>query len=196
MWEMMVDHHNILIPLVSSLLMLVLGPLIIDVMSVGRKIGRFLRAIARFLAHDDSVVVVTDDDSLILLNGDNPPPPTCDDDAAAAAVMARLGLSSRGRSGVVAMDMECQGCDTMDVVDELLDRKMVSERELEEAFCVFDRNEDGFISAAELWSVMRRLGFQEGERYEDCMRMICTFDEDRDGRISYSEFRRMMEDAV
>jgi Ca2+-binding EF-hand superfamily protein len=33
-----------------------------------------------------------------------------------------------------------------------------SERELEEAFHVFDRGEDGFICAAELWAVMRRLG--------------------------------------
>lgn len=94
--------------------------------------------------------------------------------------------------------MECQGCDIpMDAtVDELLDRKMASEDELKDAFYVFDRNEDGFICASELWSVMRRLGFKEGQRYEDCMRMIHTFDEDRDGRISYLEFRRMMEDAV
>uniref|UniRef100_J3MJH9 EF-hand domain-containing protein n=1 Tax=Oryza brachyantha TaxID=4533 RepID=J3MJH9_ORYBR len=78
-------------------------------------------------------------------------------------------------------------------MDELLDRKTASEGELKEAFCVFDGNEDGFVCAVELWSVMRRLGFKEGRRYEDCMRMSHIFDEDRDGRISYLEFRRMME---
>ncbi|EEE66822.1 calmodulin-1 [Oryza sativa Japonica Group] len=189
---MMMDH-NILIPLVSSLMMLVLGPLIIDVISVSNKIGRLFSAIARFLAHDDSVI-----NSMVV---DNDPPPSsqllgggvsCFD---AMTVTTRLGLRWQ-RSGEAAM--ECQGCDIpMDAtVDELLDRKMASEGELKDAFYVFDRNEDGFICASELWSVMRRLGFKEGQRYEDCMRMIHTFDEDRDGRISYLEFRRMMEDAV
>ncbi|OEL16642.1 hypothetical protein BAE44_0022339 [Dichanthelium oligosanthes] len=69
-----------------------------------------------------------------------------------------------------------------------------SERELEEAFFVFDRGEDGFICAAELWAVMRRLGFAEGARFEDCQRMIRAYDDD--GRISFPEFKRMVENAA
>uniref|UniRef100_J3MJH6 EF-hand domain-containing protein n=2 Tax=Oryza brachyantha TaxID=4533 RepID=J3MJH6_ORYBR len=187
--------HNILVPLLSSLVMLVLGPLIIDVISVSKKIGKFLSIALRFLAHDGSVI-----DSMIM-DDDDPPSSrrllgegrmTCHD---ATVVTMRLGLRWR-MSGEAAM--ECQGCDNLmgAAMDELLDRKTASESELKEAFYVFDRNEDGFICAAELWSVMRRLGFKEGRRYEDCMRMIHTFDEDKDGRISYLEFRRMMEGVV
>ncbi|KAG0450986.1 hypothetical protein HPP92_026457 [Vanilla planifolia] len=63
-------------------------------------------------------------------------------------------------------------------------------------FLRFDRNEDGFITAEEVWNVMRRLGFEEGRRLEDCERMIRAFDEDGDGKISFLEFRRMMENAI
>lgn len=134
----------------------------------------------RFLAHDDTIV-----DPVIL---DENPPPSCYD---AATVMARLGLAGWSCAEAV----KCQGCDLMSVVDELMDGKTATAGELEEAFYVFDRDEDGFICAAELWNVMRRLGFEEGARYEDCVKMIAAFDEDGDGQISLLEFRRMMENA-
>lgn len=79
---------------------------------------------------------------------------------------------------------------------EFLDSKNASLEELKEVFYVFDRNEDGFITPFELWSVLRRLGLKEGMRYEDCEEMIRVYDKDGDGRISLSEFKDMMEQAL
>lgn len=103
----------------------------------------------------------------------------------AAAVLARLGMGTGEGGG-----------DGTRAVGELLEEKVASEWELKEAFYVFDRNEDGFISADELWNVMRRLGFEEGRRVEDCERMIKVFDEDGDGKISFLEFKRMLENTT
>jgi Ca2+-binding EF-hand superfamily protein len=83
-----------------------------------------------------------------------------------------------------------------EAVDDLLESKVASEAELREAFYVFDRDEDGFVGAGELWNVMRRLGMPEGAAQEDCRRMIAAHDGDGDGRISFPEFRAMMENAV
>ncbi|PKA60309.1 putative calcium-binding protein CML45 [Apostasia shenzhenica] len=100
--------------------------------------------------------------------------------SAAAAAMRRLG-----------MDVDCgegdQVAEAAAAVGEILETKEASEWELKEAFYVFDRNEDGFITAEELWNVMRRLGFDEGRRVEDCQRMIRVFDEDGDEKISFLE---------
>ncbi|KAL6839050.1 hypothetical protein ACP4OV_031104 [Aristida adscensionis] len=203
MWKKMKDwNSNFLIPLASSLLLLLLRPLVVDAVSVAGKVAGLLRAAADYLTRDDTVVGFPDAD------GDPPPPPpspqsttapalTCGD---AAAVTARLGFfpgwtCSSGTAG--RWSSECRACGAAEVVGELVGGGGVaSERELEEAFQVFDRGEDGFICAAELWCVMRRLGFAEGARLEDCARMIRAFDGDGDGRISFPEFKKMMENAA
>ncbi|XP_010931453.1 probable calcium-binding protein CML46 [Elaeis guineensis] len=92
-------------------------------------------------------------------------------------------------------DGKCKECRQLEGVHELLEEKKASLEELEEAFYVFDRNEDGFISPEELWGVLRRLGW-EGMKLEDCERMIRVFDEDGDGRIDFSEFKNLMENAT
>ncbi|XP_037473136.1 calmodulin-like protein 3 [Triticum dicoccoides] len=186
MWVMVMMDQNVLMALVSSLLMLILGPLIIDVILVSKKIWSFLHTLTKYLAHDDTLVV----DSVVL--DDSPASP--------AKVAGGVGLTS-GDIEIVTTRLgltrwRYQGCEGINVVDELMDGKHASEGELEEAFYVFDRDEDGFICAGELWNVMRRLGWKEGAMYEDCVRMIHPFDEDGDGKISFIEFRRMMENAV
>ncbi|KAG4120231.1 hypothetical protein ERO13_D11G131101v2 [Gossypium hirsutum] len=62
--------------------------------------------------------------------------------------------------------------------------------ELQEAFKVFDRDEDGFISANELRQVMMNLG--ERLTMEEAEQMIREADVDGDGVVSYEEFARMM----
>ncbi|PRD33453.1 UNVERIFIED_CONTAM: Calmodulin [Trichonephila clavipes] len=58
-----------------------------------------------------------------------------------------------------------------------------SEKELKEAFRVFDKNGDGFISAPELRNVMTNLGEKlTDEEVED---MIKEADLDGDGLVNY-----------
>merc|ERR1739845_21182 len=65
-----------------------------------------------------------------------------------------------------------------------------TEEELIEAFKVFDRDANGFISAAELRHVMTNLGEKlTGEEVDE---MIREADVDGDGQINYEEFVKMM----
>jgi len=61
---------------------------------------------------------------------------------------------------------------------------------LVEAFKVFDRDGNGFISAAELRHVMTNLG--EKLTDEEVDEMIREADVDGDGQINYEEFVKMM----
>nr|CAN81743.1 hypothetical protein VITISV_002603 [Vitis vinifera] len=65
-----------------------------------------------------------------------------------------------------------------------------AEEELKEAFKVFDKDQDGYISANELRNVM----FNLGERLtdEEAEQMIREADLDGDGQVNYEEFVRMM----
>jgi len=64
-----------------------------------------------------------------------------------------------------------------------------TEEELIEAFKVFDRDGNGFISAAELRHVMTNLG--EKLTDEEVDEMIREADVDGDGQINYEEFVKM-----
>uniref|UniRef100_J3LU33 EF-hand domain-containing protein n=1 Tax=Oryza brachyantha TaxID=4533 RepID=J3LU33_ORYBR len=83
-----------------------------------------------------------------------------------------------------------------DAMAMLTEKKVAGEGELRDAFGVFDRDGDGYVSAGELRAVLRRLGMEEGARHGDCARMIAAYDGDGDGRISFREFRAMMENAA
>ena len=65
-----------------------------------------------------------------------------------------------------------------------------SEDELREAFKVFDKDGDGFISASELRHVMVNLG--ERLTDEEVDEMVREADIDGDGQINYEEFVKMM----
>lgn len=64
------------------------------------------------------------------------------------------------------------------------------EEELREAFRVFDRDGNGFISRDELRQVMNSLGMKLTPEEED--EMICEADMNGDGEIDYDEFKKMM----
>ncbi|KAJ3695482.1 hypothetical protein LUZ60_000859 [Juncus effusus] len=66
------------------------------------------------------------------------------------------------------------------------------EREMKEAFDVFDKNKDGLISPDELKEILALLGLNKGARIEDCMEMIRSADNDGDGTINFDEFKKMM----
>ncbi|CAN6186071.1 unnamed protein product [Urochloa humidicola] len=67
------------------------------------------------------------------------------------------------------------------------------EEEMREAFKVFDVDGDGFISAAELQEVLKKLGLPEASSMANIREMICNVDRDRDGRVDFSEFKCMMQ---
>jgi len=65
-----------------------------------------------------------------------------------------------------------------------------SEEDLLASFKVFDKDGNGFISAAELKHIMLNLGEKLND--EECDEMIKEADVDGDGMVNYSEFVRMM----
>ncbi|KAJ1686736.1 hypothetical protein LUZ63_018126 [Rhynchospora breviuscula] len=65
-----------------------------------------------------------------------------------------------------------------------------SEDELREAFRVFDKDQNGFISGAELRHVMTNLG--EKLTDEEVQEMVREADTDGDGQINYDEFVKVM----
>ncbi|KAF0910973.1 hypothetical protein E2562_005363 [Oryza meyeriana var. granulata] len=202
MWPLLASIDRGLVVSVSSLLiMLVFQPMVKDAIVMIRGIRRSVsHALVSLLAHDGYCGVMADAVA-------RPPRRYCErcadrrggeDGAAAplsrhdvAVVIESLGL-------VVGEEDEeaCGVCEAVAAVEELTEGKVAGEGELREAFCVFDRDDDGYVTVAELGSALRRLGMEEGARHDDCVRMIAAYDGDGDGRISFREFRSMMENAV
>mmetsp|Transcript_97726 Transcript_97726/g.203928 ORF Transcript_97726/g.203928 Transcript_97726/m.203928 type:complete len:148 (+) Transcript_97726:106-549(+) len=93
------------------------------------------------------------------------------------------------------MMADAEGEERIDFPDflSLMARKMKdtdTEEELIEAFKVFDRDGDGFITAGELRDSMTHLG--EGLSHIEVDEMIKEADLDGDGQINYDEFVKMM----
>lgn len=65
-----------------------------------------------------------------------------------------------------------------------------SQEEIEEAFKVFDRNNNGYISSSELRHVLMSIGDRLTEGEADAM--IAEADIDGDGQISYEEFSKIL----
>ncbi|CAL9147003.1 unnamed protein product [Musa hybrid cultivar] len=65
-----------------------------------------------------------------------------------------------------------------------------AEEEMREAFKVFDKDQDGYISSYELMSVMINLG--EEVTYDEVKEMIREADINGDGQVDFYEFSKMM----
>lgn len=63
-------------------------------------------------------------------------------------------------------------------------------KELKDAFDLYDGDKNGLISANELHKVMKNLGLKCS--MSDCMKMISQVDEDGDGSVNFEEFKKMM----
>ncbi|KAJ9700489.1 hypothetical protein PVL29_006014 [Vitis rotundifolia] len=78
----------------------------------------------------------------------------------------------------------------MSVFFFLVNQETDAEEELKEAFKVFDKDQNGYISATELRHVMINLG--EKLTDEEVEQMIREADLDGDGQVNYDEFVKMM----
>ncbi|CAH8385180.1 unnamed protein product [Eruca vesicaria subsp. sativa] len=92
-------------------------------------------------------------------------------------------------------EVDADGNGTIDFPEflNLMAKKMKdtdSDEELKEAFRVFDKDQNGFISAAELRHVMTNLG--EKLTDEEVEEMVREADVDGDGQINYEEFVKVM----
>nr|CCA27734.1 calmodulin putative [Albugo laibachii Nc14] len=92
-------------------------------------------------------------------------------------------------------EVDADGNGTIDFPEFLtmMSRKMKdtdAEEEIRNAFQVFDKNLDGFITPAELRHIMTNLG--EKLTDEEVDEMIREADLDGDGQINYEEFVKMM----
>ncbi|XP_009704721.1 PREDICTED: calmodulin, striated muscle, partial [Cariama cristata] len=67
-----------------------------------------------------------------------------------------------------------------------------SEEEIREAFRVFDKDGNGYISAAELRHVMTNLGEKLTDEEVDEMIKEADCNNNNDGQVNYEEFVRMM----
>ncbi|KAH7424218.1 hypothetical protein KP509_12G095500 [Ceratopteris richardii] len=111
-------------------------------------------------------------------------------------VMRSIGLNPTGaelQDMINEVDVDSSGTVDFNEFLLLMSRKMKetdSEEELQEAFKVFDRDHDGFISAAELRYVMTNLG--EKLTGDEIHEMIREADLDGDGKVSFQEFVRMV----
>ncbi|XP_057483720.1 calmodulin-2/4-like [Actinidia eriantha] len=112
------------------------------------------------------------------------------------AVMRSLGQSpTEPELHDMINEVDADGNGTIDFPEflNLMARKIKdtdSEEELKEAFRVFDKDLNGFISAADLSRVMTNLG--EKLTDEDIDKMIREADVDGDGQINYEEFVKVM----
>ncbi|KAL7093477.1 hypothetical protein ACP275_11G042700 [Erythranthe tilingii] len=94
--------------------------------------------------------------------------------------------------GLIDFDEFCVLFDSFKDDDEQGQVKVHEDGDLREAFDVFDENRDGLISVEELGLVLSSMGFNQGNRIDDCKEMIRRVDVDGDGMVDFDEFRNMM----
>ncbi|KAF2317872.1 hypothetical protein GH714_041191 [Hevea brasiliensis] len=67
-------------------------------------------------------------------------------------------------------------------------------KELKDAFDLYDIDKNGLISARELHKVMKMLGLKC--TLGDCTKMIRQVDQDGDGNVNFEEFKKMMSNGL
>lgn len=73
-------------------------------------------------------------------------------------------------------------------------RGNVQKKEYTQAFEVFDKDKDGFVTRQELKTIMRSLGQNPSE--DDIEEMMVTADANQDGKISYDEFMTLISNQI
>lgn len=120
------------------------------------------------------------------------------------SVLSALGSApSSGEVDLIISEMDKDGNGYVDL-DEFIafqqtningddDEAQCANKELKDAFDMYDLDKNGLISANELHAVLKRLG--EKCSLSDCRRMISQVDKDGDGNVNFDEFKKMMTNA-
>lgn len=102
------------------------------------------------------------------------------------------GGGGRGGLGDDPVLTERDRKELMSLVNENISMDFILE--MKEAFQLFDKNGDGFISAKELGVLMRTLGRNPTE--DEIMNIMNEIDVDHNGKLDFSEFTIMMKDKL
>nr|XP_043611185.1 calcium-binding allergen Ole e 8-like [Erigeron canadensis] len=93
------------------------------------------------------------------------------------------------QDGFINLEEFTRFCKATADVDDENDGEGVN-KELKNAFEMYDLNKNGLISATELHHILGQLG--EGCSVDDCVKMIEPVDSDGDGFVNFEEFKKMM----
>ncbi|CAN4096551.1 unnamed protein product [Withania somnifera] len=103
------------------------------------------------------------------------------------------------KDGLIDLDEFYELCHTFFGIEEVnnegeMNQEEVAsrEKELKDAFDVFDHDKDGLISEEELSKILSSLGMKEGKKLDHCKEMIKKVDVDGDGMVNFDEFKKMM----
>ncbi|KAG8476953.1 hypothetical protein CXB51_030020 [Gossypium anomalum] len=115
-----------------------------------------------------------------------------------AALLRSLGLKSSGdqiHALLAKMDSNGNGAVEFDelanaILPTMKDEILVNQEQLTEVFRLFDRDGNGYITAAELAGCMAKMGHPL--TYKELTDMIKEADADGDGVISFNEFSSVM----
>ncbi|XP_061365211.1 probable calcium-binding protein CML15 [Gastrolobium bilobum] len=115
-----------------------------------------------------------------------------------AALLRSLGLKPSGdQIQVLLANMDSNGNGTVEfdelvktILPEMNSQVLVNQEQLLGVFKCFDRDGNGYISAAELAGAMAKMG--QPLTYKELTEMIKEADTDGDGVISFNEFATIM----
>jgi calcium-binding protein CML len=115
-----------------------------------------------------------------------------------AALLRSLGLKPSGdQIHVLLAGMDSNGNGSIEfeelvhaILPDVNEEVLVNQEKLLEVFHIFDRNGNGYISAAELAGSMAKMG--QPLTYKELTEMIEEADTDGDGVISFNEFATVM----
>lgn len=115
-----------------------------------------------------------------------------------AALLRSLGLKPTGdQIHVLLAKMDSNGNGEVEfdelanaILPDMNEEKIVNQEQLMEVFHLFDRDGNGYITAAELAGCMAKMG--QPLTYKELTEMIKEADADGDGVISFNEFSSVM----
>lgn len=115
---------------------------------------------------------------------------------------AQKGAFSQDEFLLLYHGVSCTQCVPQDTSDDSNAGSMDSNKDdaeeelIWDAFNIFDKDKDGFISPSELQSVLCGLGFGAARELDACIEMIRRYDQDGNGQVDFEEFKDMLNSAI